>query len=286
MGNQIIISADSTCDLTPELLEQYQIKTLPLYITFGEKSYLDGIEITPDEIYQKVAADGVMPKTAAISIGDFIEYFGNLLKEADQVIHFTLSSGLSCTYQNACLAAEDFEGKVFIVDSENLSTGEALTILHASEMASTGKTAEEIVAEAESYRKRVDASFIVDKLDYLYKGGRCSALSALGANLLSIKPCIEVKGGKMDVGKKYRGKFGAVLQKYIAERLADGDFETDRIFVTHAGCDPTIVETAKKAVEDTGIFREVLLTRAGCTISSHCGADTLGILFVRKNDVI
>ncbi len=286
MGNKIIISADSTCDLTPELLEKYQIKTLPLYITFGDKSYLDGVEITPDEIYQKVEAGGIMPKTSAISIGDFIEYFGGLLKEADQVIHFTLSSGLSCTYQNACLAAEDFEGRVFVVDSENLSTGEALTILHASDMVAGGKTAEEIVAEAEGYRKRVDASFIVDKLDYLYKGGRCSALSALGANLLSIKPCIEVKGGKMDVGKKYRGKFGAVLQKYIAERLAEGEFCTDRIFVTHAGCDPEIVETAKKAVEDIGIFRDVLLTRAGCTISSHCGADTLGILFVRKNEVI
>ncbi len=285
MGNKIIISADSTCDLTPELLEKYQIRILPLYINFGEQSYRDGVEITPDELYQKVAESGTLPKTSAVSVGDFTEYFTQLLKEADQIVHFTLGSELSCTYQNARIAAEDFSGKVFPVDTKNLSTGEALTILHAADMLSGGATAEEIVAAAEDHTKRVDASFIVENLEYLHKGGRCSALSALGANLLAIKPCIEVKNGKMDVGKKYRGKFGAALQKYVAERLENAEIIPDRIFVTHAGCDPDVVETARKAVEETGLFQEILVTRAGCTISSHCGANTLGILFVRQNEI-
>ncbi len=285
MGKKIILSADSTCDLTPELFEKYNISRLPLYITFGEDAYRDGVEITPDELYQKVKENGVMPKTSAVSVGDFIEYFEGLLKDADQVIHFSLSSGLSCTYQNAVLAAAEFEGRVFPVDTLNLSTGEALTILHAAEMLAEGKTAEEVVADCEEFVKRVDASFIIDNLEYLRKGGRCSALAALGANLLSIKPCIEVSGGKMDVGKKYRGKFKAVLQKYIEERLADGDFDTHRIFVTHAGCSDDVVDMAYQAVVDTGLFSEVLLTRAGCTISSHCGADTLGILFVRNHEI-
>ncbi|MBR7164445.1 MAG: DegV family protein [Clostridia bacterium] len=285
MGKKVVLSADSTCDLTPELFEKYNISRLPLYITFGEESFRDGIEITPDELYQKVKETGVLPKTSAVSVGDFIEYFEKLLEDADQIIHFSLSSGLSCTYQNAVLAAADFNGRVFLVDTLNLSTGEALTILHAAELLAAGHTAEEIVADCESYVKRVDASFIVDNLEFLRKGGRCSALAALGANLLSIKPCIEVGGGKMDVGKKYRGKFKAVLQKYIEERLASDDIDTSRIFVTHAGCADDVVEAAYQAVLDTGLFSEVLQTRAGCTISSHCGPDTLGILFVRNREI-
>ncbi len=285
MGKKVVLSADSTCDLTPELFEKYNISRLPLYITFGEESFRDGIEITPDELYRKVKETGILPKTSAVSVGDFIEYFGKLLEDADQIIHFSLSSGLSCTYQNAVLAAAEFDGRVFLVDTLNLSTGEALTILHAAELLAAGHTAEEIVADCESYVKRVDASFIVDNLEFLRKGGRCSALAALGANLLSIKPCIEVGGGKMDVGKKYRGKFKAVLQKYIEERLASDDIDTSRIFVTHAGCADDVVEAAYQAVLDTGLFSEVLQTRAGCTISSHCGPDTLGILFVRNREI-
>lgn len=285
MGKKIILSADSTCDLTSELFEKYNISRLPLYITFGEESFRDGVEITPDELYQKVKETDTLPKTSAVSVGDFIEYFGKLLEEADQVIHFSISSALSCTFQNATLASAEFEGRVFLVDTLNLSTGEALTVLHAAELLKADKTAEEIVADCESYAKRVDASFIVDKLEFLHKGGRCSALTALGANLLSIKPCIEVSGGKMDVGKKYRGKFKAVLQKYVEERLASGDIDTSRIFVTHAGCADDVVETVYTAVKDSGIFKEVLLTRAGCTISSHCGPDTLGILFARNQEI-
>ncbi|MBQ4518390.1 MAG: DegV family protein [Clostridia bacterium] len=283
MKKKIIISADSTCDLSPALVEKYQIKILPLYITFGESSYRDGIEITPDDLYARYHAEGILPKTSAVSIGDFTEYFETLLQEADQVIHFSLSSSLSCTFQNAMLAAEEFPGRLFPVDTENLSTGEALTIIRAAEKLAEGATAEEIVAFSTEYRTRVDASFIVESLEFLYKGGRCNALAAFGSNLMSIKPCIEVQSGKMDVGKKYRGKFLPVLQKYVEERLASGDFETDRIFVTHAGCQDEIVEAVKQQVEATGMFKEVYVTRAGCTISAHCGPNTLGILFVHKS---
>lgn len=283
MKKKIIISADSTCDLSPALVEKYQINILPLYITFGETSYRDGIEITPDDLYARYETEGVLPKTSAISIGDFTDYFETLLQETEQIIHFSLSSELSCTFQNATLAAEEFPGKVFPIDTKNLSTGEALTIIHAAELLAEGATAEEIVAAVTEYRTRVDASFIVESLEFLYKGGRCNALAAFGSNLLGIKPGIEVQDGKMDVGKKYRGKFLPVLQKYVEERLAIGNFETDRIFVTHAGCQDDIVEAITQQVKATGIFKEVLVSRAGCTISAHCGPNTLGILFVRKS---
>lgn len=285
MGKKIILSADTTCDLSQELLDKHQIKTLPLYISFGEESYLDGIEITPEELYKKYEAEGVLPKTSAISVGDFTEYFSDLLKEADQVIHFSISSGLSCSHQNALIAAQEFSGRVFAVDTLNLSTGEALTILSAARLLEEGATAEEIVAAMPDYVKRVDASFVVESLEFLYKGGRCNALTALGANLLNIKPCIEVRKGKMDVGKKYRGKFRAVLQKYIDERLTEGDFDTDRIFITHAGCDEETVKLARQAVEEKKLFKEVLVTRTGCTVASHCGPNTLGVLFFRNHEV-
>lgn len=285
MGNKIVISADSTCDLTPELIEKYNIRILPLYITFGEESYRDGIEITPDALYQKVAENGIMPKTSAVSVGDFTDYFTELLKEADQVVHFSLSSGLSCTYQNATIAAQDFEDKVFIVDTLNLSTGEGLIILNAVDMLSEGADAKTIAQASTDLTPRIDSTFIIENLEYLYKGGRCSALSAFGANLLNIKPCIAVRGGKMDVFKKYRGKFKAVVQKYVAECLADSDIDTKRVFVTHAGCANDVVEAARQAVLDSGLFSEVLVTRAGCTISAHCGADTLGVLFIRNHTV-
>lgn len=282
MGSRIIISADSTCDLTPELLEKYQIRILPLYVTFGESSYRDGIEITPDELYKKYKAEGVLPKTSAVSVGDFTEYFAQLLQEADQVVHFCLGSDLSCTYQNALLAAEEFSGKVFPVDTKNLSTGEALMVLHACDMLTAGASAEEIAEEAKASAAKVDASFVIESLEFLYKGGRCNALEVFGSNLLGIKPCIEVLDGKMDVGKKYRGKFEPVLQKYVKERLSTGEFESDRVFVTHAGCRAEVVEAVRQQVEETGLFREVFVTRAGCTISAHCGPNTLGVLFRRK----
>lgn len=282
---KIIISSDSTCDLSAELKERYDIKIIPLGVTLGDKVYRDGVDINPDEIYAHHAKTGELPKTTAANVGECIDYFTDLTKDGDAVIHFTISSTMSSTYSNACLAAEEFEN-VYVVDSKNLSTGGGLQVVAAAEMAKSGMTAPEIVAELEKISPCVDASFVIDSLEYLHKGGRCSALAMLGANLLKLKPCIEVKNGVMGVGKKYRGAYGRVLTEYVNERLANvNDIDTSRVFVTHAGCDPEIVDAVVEQVKATGIFKEVFLTRAGCTVSSHCGANTLGVLFIRKSPI-
>lgn len=281
--NNIIISSDSTCDLTAELRERYNISIIPLGVTLGDKTYFDGVDINPDDIYAHHDNTGELPKTTAANVGDCIDYFKPFAEEGKTVIHFSLSSEFSSTYNNTCLAASEFEN-IYVVDSRNLSTGNGLLVLAAAEMAEKGLDAKEIVEKVTAMVPCVDASFVIDDLEYLHKGGRCSALAMMGANLLKLKPCIEVKFGKMGVGKKYRGKYGAVLQEYVAERLANlEDIDLSRIFVTHAGVDMDIVNAVAEQVKKTAPFKEVLITRAGCTVSSHCGADTLGILFVRKS---
>ncbi len=285
MTNNIIITSDSTTDLSPELKERYNIHTLPLGVTLGEKTYFDGVDINPDDIYEHHRKTGELPKTAAANISDCTQFFKPFAEEGKTVIHFALSSEMSSTYNNCRLAAMEFEN-IFVINTKNLSTGGGLLVIAAAEMAAKGMSAEDIVAEIEKLIPCVDASFIIDNLDYLHKGGRCSALAVLGANLLKLKPCIEVKNGSMGVGKKYRGKFGDVLLTYAKERIGDGsDIDLDRVFVTHAGCDMEIVENVVNEVKSLAPFKEVFLTRAGCTISSHCGADTLGVLFIRKNSI-
>lgn len=282
---KIIISSDSTCDLSAELKERYGIRIIPLGITLGTEVYRDGIDITPDDIYAHHEKTGELPKTTASNVGECIDYFTDLTKDGDAVIHFTISSTMSSTYSNACLAAEEFEN-VYVIDSKNLSTGGGLLVIAAAEMANSGMEAPAIVEELEKLAPCVDASFVIDSLEYLHKGGRCSAVAMLGANLLKLKPCIEVKNGSMGVGKKYRGVYGRVLTEYVSERLQNpDDIDTSRVFVTHAGCDPEIVESVLQQVKDTGLFKEVFLTRAGCTVSSHCGANTLGVLFIRKSPI-
>ena len=282
MNKQIIISSDSTCDLSKELVDRYQIRIQPMGISLGDQMYRDGVDITPDMIYAHHEKTGQLPKTSAINVVEDLEYFEELTKDGSAVIHFTISSSMSSTYNNACVAAQEFEN-VYVVDAKNLSTGSGLLVLAAAEMAREGLEAQQIVEKLNDLADRVDASFVVDNLEYLVKGGRCSALAAFGANLLQLKPCISVKNGAMGVGKKYRGKFEKVLLTYVADRLADAeDICLDRVFVTHAGCDPKVVESVAEAVKNTLPFREILVTRAGCTVSSHCGANTLGVLFIRK----
>ncbi len=283
MNNNIIISSDSTCDLSAELKERYNVSIIPLGVTLGDTTYFDGVDINPDDIYAHHDKTGELPKTTAANVGDCIDYFKPFVDAGKTVIHISLSAEFSSTYNNACLAASEFEN-VYIVDSRNLSTGNGLLVIAAAEMAQSGMEATEIVKKLNDLALCVDASFVIDKLDYLHKGGRCSALAMLGANVLKLKPCIEVKNGKMGVGKKYRGKYGAVLKEYVAERLANIDnIDLDRVFVTHAGVDMEIVNAVVEQVKATAPFKEVFITRAGCTISSHCGADTLGVLFVRKS---
>ena len=285
MAEKILITSDSTCDLSAELKERYNIKTIPLGITLGTEVYRDGIDITPDDIYAHHAKTGELPKTTASNVGECIDFFKPFVDDGYTVIHFTISSSMSSTYNNTCMAASEFEN-VYVIDSKNLSTGGGLLVIAAAEMAKSGMAVADIVSEIEKLTSCVDASFVIDSLDYLYKGGRCSALSVLGANLLKLKPCIEVKNGSMGVGKKYRGVYGAVLKQYAQERLQNpDDIDTSRVFVTHAGCDAQIVEDIVNQVKETGLFKEVFVTRAGCTISSHCGANTLGVLFIRKSPI-
>ena len=285
MDNKIIISSDSTTDLSAELKERYNIKILPLGVNLGGKTYKDGLEITPDDIYEHHRKTGELPKTTAANVGESMDFFKQFTDEGKTVIHFTISSTMSSTYSNACLAAAEFEN-VYVIDSANLSTGAGLLVVNAAEMAAKGMEAEEIVEKIKELTSRVDASFVIDNLEYLHKGGRCSALAMMGANLLKLKPCIEVKNGSMGVGKKYRGKYADVLKTYVAERIGDGsDIDLDRVFVTHAGCDEAIVKSVVEQVKAAAPFKEVFLTRAGCTVSAHCGADTLGVLFIRKNPV-
>lgn len=280
--NNIVITSDSTSDLSSELRQRYNINILPLGVTLGGKVYKDGVDITPDDIYAHHDKTGELPKTTAANVDEFYNFFKKFADEGKTVIHFDISSGMSSTFNNARIAAEEFEN-IYVIDSANLSTGIGLLVVAAAEMVNEGLEAEEIVAKINDMVPKVDASFVIDNLEYLYKGGRCSALAAFGANMLKLKPCIEVKNGAMGVGKKYRGRYADVLKTYVSERLGDGsDIDNSRVFVTHAGCDEEIVKQVVEQVKEAGIFKEVFLTRAGCTVSSHCGANTLGVLFVRK----
>ena len=282
MNKKVIIASDSTCDLGPELIARYGIQIVPLSVNLGDKIYTDGVDIDPDMIYRHYEEKRELPKTAAPNVLDFETFYQKYTSQGYAVVMFTISSTMSSTYNNARLAALDFED-VYAIDSCNLSTGGGLLVLHAAEMAAAGKSAAEIAEECRAITDKVDASFVIDNLEFLHKGGRCSAVAAFGANLLQLKPCIGVNGGKMGVGKKYRGKFGVVLKKYIEDRIGDGaGIRKNRVFVTHAGCDDAIVQQCVDQVKALGIFDEVLVTRAGCTVSAHCGRNTLGVLFIKE----
>ncbi len=279
---KIKITSDSTCDLSKEQIAQHDIHIFPLAVAMGGKDYHDGVDLAPDEIYAHVNGGGDLPKTAANNIAAYEKDFARYAKEYDAVIHLNISSDFSSCYQNACLAAEEFDN-VHVVDSRNLSTGHGLLVLKAAELAESGMDAAAIAQTLRETADRVDASFILDQLEYLKKGGRCSAVAVLGANLLKLKPCIEVTDGKMGVGKKYRGAFSKCLKEYITDRIGGRkDLELDRIFVTHSGISQELLDMAVATVRELQPFKEVCVTRAGCTISSHCGPDTIGVLFIRK----
>lgn len=285
LASDIVITSDSTTDLSGELRERYNVAVMPLKITLGGKLYTDGVDITPDDIYAHHDKTGELPKTTATNVNDCLEFFKKYTDSGKTVIHFTISSDMSSTYSNACLAAEEL-GNVYVIDTKNLSTGGGLLVISAAEMLNEGLSAEEIVEKTKALVPCVDASFVIDSLEYLYKGGRCSALAMFGANLLKLKPCIQVKNGKMDVAKKYRGKYSEVLKQYVTEQIGGGsDIIFDCVFVTHAGCDPQLVDEIVALVKKLAPFKEVFMTRAGCTVSSHCGANTLGVLFIRKSPI-
>ena len=286
MANKVIIASDSTCDLSPELIAKYNIQILPLGVNFGDKKFTDGVDIDPEYIYKRYNETKELPKTSAANIDEFISFFKKYTDEGYDLVMFTISSEMSSTYNNGRLAASEV-GNVYVVDSRNLSTGSGLLVLNAAELALDGYCAEDIANMSREKAAYVDASFVIDSLEFLHKGGRCSGLAAFGANLLSLKPCINVKCGKMGVGKKYRGKYEVTLTQYIKERLSNmDDIDTKRVFVTHAGCSDDIVKKCVDTVKACGKFDEILVTRAGCTVSSHCGRNTLGVLFIRKSEVV
>ncbi len=286
MAKNIVITTDSTADLSPELYAAYGVRVIPLYSTLDDQQYRDGVDITPDEIYAFVEKNKRLPKTAAVSMPDYTDFFSEILaKEDAEIIHFNISASMSVTHNNARMAAEELDG-VHVIDSQNLSTGTGLLVLKACDLVKQGLSAAQIVEQIEALRPYVDASFVVDTLEFLHKGGRCTAVAALGANLLKLKPCIEVKAGAMGVAKKYRGRMADVLLEYAAARLSNiGDVQFDRVFVTHSGCDQQIIDAVVEKVKSLAPFKEVLVTRAGCTVSTHCGPGTLGVLFIRKTPV-
>ncbi len=279
----IKIFVDSTADLSPELIKKYSLTVTPLYVTIGGKAYKDMYEIKAQDIFDNYYKTKELPKTAAVSVADYIEAFRPAVEAGFDIIHFTISAEFSACYQNACIAAEEL-GHVYPVDSRNLSTGIAQLTLLAAEMAEKGETDAEHIAEyVRKVIPRVDVSFILNNLEFLYKGGRCSGVAALGANLLKLKPCIEVVDGKMGVGKKYRGSFEKCASEYIRDRLGnDETIDLHRIFITWSGCDRELIDSLKEEIKSYRNFEEVIDTEAGCTVSGHCGPGCLGVLYIHK----
>ena len=278
----IKIISDSTCDLSKELVEKYNITIIPLTVVKDGKTYSDNVDITPADIFDHVAAGGDLCSTTALNIEEYTNCFAKYASEYDGVVHINISSEFSSCYQNACLAAEEFDN-VRVVDSRNLSTGQGLVVLKACELAKTCNDLDALYTQLVEFTGKVEASFLLDQLKYMVKGGRCSAVAALGANLLNLKPCIEVRNGKMGVVKKYRGNYAKCLASYVKDRLADrDDLDKGTLFVTRTPVTDECLKAVSDAVELYNDFENTYWTEAGCTVSCHCGPATLGVLFVRK----
>lgn len=278
----IKIISDSTCDLSQELINQNNITIIPLTVVKDGKQYRDGVDITPADIFAHVAAGGALCSTAALNVGEYTEVFSQYTEKYDGIVHVNISSEFSSCHQNARLAAAEFEN-VRVVDSRNLSTGHGLVVLKAVELAKTCTSLDELEAQLVEFTSKVEASFLLSRLDYMVKGGRCSAVVALGANLLNLKPCIEVKNGKMSVVKKYRGNFDKCLASYVKDRLSGrDDLDKGTLFVTRTTVSDDCLASVENAVAQNNDFANTYWTHAGCTVSCHCGPGTLGVLFVRK----
>ena len=279
------IIADSTCDLSAELIEKYNLDILPLYIVLGDEEYLDGEGITPDEIYAWSDKSKTTPKTAAISMDRVAEAFRKYIRQGMEVVCFSISDDMSTTGNVMRMAAEEIDAadRIHIVNSQNLSTGIGLLVIEAAVMAQEGKGAREIVAHVESLRDHVRASFVVDTLTFLHRGGRCSGLAAMLGGALKLHPRIVVENGKMAPGKKYRGKMPQVIRHYVEEMEEDlKKARKERVFITHSGCPQEEIDAVREYLTGLNRFDEILITRAGGVISSHCGPGTLGVLFIAE----
>ena len=279
---RIKILSDSTCDLSPALLAEHDITLARLTTIKNGEAFIDGETITPADIFAHVANGGDLCSTTAVNIGEYEEMFRKYSAEYDGVIHINIGSGFSCCHQNALLAAEDFPN-VRVIDSQNLTTGQGHVVLEACRLAKTCNDLDEIVVKLNEFASRVEASFLLDQLAYMVKGGRCSSAAALGANLLNLKPCIEVKNGKMSVVKKYRGTYAKCLTSYVKDRIADrDDIVRNELFLTYTPVSDECMTAVKNVIAEHGNFETVYETTAGCTVSCHCGPGTLGVIFVRK----
>lgn len=278
----IKITCDSTCDLSPELCERYHISVIPMRVALGERSCRDGVDVKPEELFAYVGETGKLPTTSAISVGEYEDFFRPFVKEGYEVVHINLSSELSSSHQNACIAAEEL-GNVFVVDSRSLSTGSGHLVILAAELASAGYDGAYIAKALDEMKGNLDVSFVLQTLDYLHKGGRCSGLARFGANMLKLRPEIVMNNGTLHVGKMYRGSMEKTILDYVRGRLDnENTVNYDRIFVTHSGVPREIVDKVIALVKELRPFEEVIETVAGSTISCHCGPNCLGVLFFRK----
>lgn len=283
MKKPVLITADSTVDLSPELKERYDIRIMPLMITLGEDHFMDdGSSFTPLDMYERYHKDGMLPKTAAPGVQEFLDFFMPLVEQGYEIVHLDISAELSNTFNAARLAAAELEG-VYVVDSRMLSTGVGLLAIEGAECRDKGMGAKEIAEHLESLRQKVSTSFVLDTLEFMWKGGRCTGVTALGANLLKLKPGLEMKDGKLGVYKKYRGNIEKVYEQYIRERLEGKKVRPGHIFITESGeIEPEVVERMCALAKDLSGCREVHHTMAGCTVSTHCGPKTLGVLFIEE----
>ena len=282
MSKPIVITADSTVDLSEDLIARYGIRTIPLTIILGDDTFLDGQGYSTLDMYARYHEDGLLPKTAAPSIQDFSDFFSGILAEGCEIVHLDISSELSNSFNAARLAAEELDG-VYVVDSRMLSTGVGLLAIEGAECRECGMTAAEIAEHLNELTGKVSTSFVLDTLEFMWKGGRCSGVTALGANLLKIKPGLEMKDGKLGIYTKYRGNMNKVYRQYITERLQGKAIRPGHIFLTESGeIEPEVVEELTALVKELSGCREVHHTIAGCTISSHCGPRCLGVLFIEE----
>lgn len=279
MERKFIITAESTCDLTSNILKELNIPIISMYVNIEDVSYKDGVDIHPDMIFSTFETKGILAKTSAIPMYDYKLFFEKYIEQNYEIIHISLGSKFSSTYQAAVNAANLLDD-VTVIDSSNLSTGYGHIVMLAAELVKGNKGLEEITEELYDFIPKVRASFVIDTLNYLHKGGRCSSVAALGANLLQLKPCIEVVDGEMKVGKKYRGYIERSLKSYIEDKLSDlKGIHPKRIFITHSGCNDGLINMVKDTIKKKDFFQEIIITQAGCTISCHCGPNTLGILY-------
>ncbi len=276
---KIAISVESSADLTAEMISKYDVKVIPYRITLGEETFSDG-EKLPEEMFALVDKTGVLPKTTAINEFEYAEFFNGLKKEYSAVIHLCLSGGITSSCANALRAASGIKN-VFVVDSRSLSMGTGLLALYARELADKGTRPDEIVKTLDETVKKTVTSFVIERLDYLHKGGRCSSIALLGANLLKIRPRIIMKDGKMVSDKKYRGNMSAVVGKFSEELFAEFPPVGDKAYIAYTTASSEMIKAATDKCAEAG-FNEVFITRAGATISSHCGANTLGIFYISK----